>query len=287
MKTTAFPSQFETADRFANSARFRFHLLVAAEYGVLLTAGAIGLFGWSGGIYYAVVAFIFVLSLAIMLFRTFTTPEQDWYRGRALAEAVQSSAWRFMMRCPPFNKTDREAESAYRKTLRRLLDTHEAVVARMGADADADEVTPEMRAARALALDDRKALYFKERIEEQRNWYRLKAGRNRRAYERWIAICVAIYVGAVASVIIRAAAPDWEYSPTEVFIILASALLGWIQMKKFSELAASYTLAAHQAGFMDGPLDDADSEEDFAAVVKDAESLFGREQADWVAQGYG
>ncbi len=89
MDVTAYPSQYETADRYANTARFRFHMLVAAEYAVLLIAGGIGLFGWSGGFYYAIVAFIFVLSLAIMLFRTFTTPEQDWYRGRALAEAVK------------------------------------------------------------------------------------------------------------------------------------------------------------------------------------------------------
>ena len=236
MDVTAYPSQYETADRYANSARFRFHMLVAAEYAVLLTAGAIGLFGWSGGFYYAIVAFIFVLSLAIMLFRTFTTPEQDWYRGRALAEAVKTAAWRFMMRCPPYNKTDKEAETAFRRTLRRLLDQHEAVAARMGADSDADEITPEMMAVRGKSLDERKGLYFSERIEQQRNWYRVKATANRKAYERWIAICIAIYVAAVASVIIRAAWPDWEWSPTEVFIILASALLGWMQMKKFSEL---------------------------------------------------
>ena len=287
MDVTAYPSQFETADRFAGIARFRFHLLVAAEYAVLLTAGVIGLFGWNGGFYYAVVAFIFVLSLAIMLFRTFTTPEQDWYRARALAGAIKSSAWRFMMRCPPFNKPDKDAESAYRKALMHLVDQHQAIAARMGADDDADEITPEMRAVRARTLDERKALYFKERIEDQRHWYRAKAISSRRASERWTAICVAIYVGAVASVIIRAAWPDWLYSPTEVFIILASALLGWIQMKKFSELAATYTMAAHQAGFMDGPLDEADSEEDFAGVVKDAEAYFSREQSDWAAQGYG
>ena len=98
---------------------------------------------------------------------------------------------------------------------------------------------------------------------------------------------MAIYVGAVATVIIRAAWPDWQYSPTEVFIILASTLLGWIQMKKFGELAASYSLAANHTGFMDGPMNEAESEEDFAAVVKDAEVYFSREQSDWAAQGYG
>ncbi len=192
-----------------------------------------------------------------------------------------------MMRCPPYHKTDKEAETAFRRTLRRLLDQHEAVVARMGANSDADEITPAMRGVRAKSLDERKSLYFSERVEQQRNWYRVKATANRKAYERWIAICIAIYVAAVASVIIRAAWPDWEWSPTEVFIILASALLGWMQMKKFSELAASYTLAAHQTGFMDGPLEDATTEEDFASMVKDAEVYFSREQSDWVAQGYG
>ena len=38
---------------------------------------------------------------------------------------------------------------------------------------------------------------------------------------------------------------------------------------------------------MDGPLEDATTEEDFAGAVKDAEVYFSREQSDWVAQGYG
>ncbi len=287
MDATAFPSQYETADRFANAARSRFHMLVGAEYAVLITAGALGIDEIQAGWYFAVIAFVFVLSLAIMLFRTFTAPEQDWYRARALAGAVKSSAWRFTMRAPPFNKPDREAEAAYRKALARLIDEHQAIASRMGADADADEITAGMRAVRTMPLAERKALYLKERIEDQRNWYRSKAASSRRSYERWVAICVLIYVGAVAGAILRAVWPGAVYTATEVFIILASSLLGWIQMKKFNELAASYTLAAHQTGFMDGPLEEAASEEGFAGVVKDAEVYFGREQQDWAAQGYG
>jgi hypothetical protein len=284
---SAYPSQYETADRFADIARRRFHVLVAAEYAVLLTAGALALLGWSSGFYYAIVAIFFIVSLAIMLFRTFTTPEQDWYRARALAEAIKSATWHFMTRCPPFNTGDKEAEAAFREGLIRLLDQHQPIVARMGADADADEITPQMRSVREKSLAERKDIYFRQRIEEQRNWYRVKGDASRRASQRWIALCVAIYVGAVASVIVRAAWPDRWYSPTEIFIILASTLLGWIQLKKFGELAASYSLAAHRTGFMDGPLNEAESEEAFAAVVKDAEALFSREQSDWATQGYG
>jgi hypothetical protein len=287
MDATAFPSQYETADRFANQARDRFHAMVGAEYVVLLTAGALGINEIETGWYFAIIAFIFVLSLGIMLFRTFTSPEQDWYRARALAGALQSSAWRFMMRVPPFNKGEKEAETAYRKALARIIDQNEAIAARMGADADADEITPAMRDIREKPLDERKALYFKERIEDQRNWYRTKADASRNAYQRWVVACVIVYVAAIAGAISRAVWPDLFYTPTEVFIILASAILGWIQVKKFSDLASSYTLAAHQTGFMDGPLEDASTEEAFAAVVRDAETYFSREQADWAAQGYG
>jgi hypothetical protein len=287
MDATAFPSLYETADRFARQARDRFHAMVGAEYVVLLTAGALGINEVESGWYFAIIAFVFVLSLGIMLFRTFTTPEQDWYRARSLAGAVQSSAWRFMMRVPPFNKSEKEAEAAYRKTLARLVNQNEEIAARMGVDSDADEITPQMREARAKNLAERKALYFEQRIEDQRNWYRIKATASRKAYERWIAACVVVYVAAIAGAISRAVWPDWLYTPTEVFIILASAILGWIQVKKFSELSASYTLAAHQTGFMDGPLDEASTEEALSAVVKDAEAYFSREQAEWAAQGYG
>ncbi len=285
MQATVFPSLYETADRFARNARRKFQFTVAAEYSALIIAGFFSL-GSGPGVYYVAYALVFIASLAVMLFRTFTVPEQEWYRARAVAEAVASAAWSFMMRADPYAKPERESEAGMRKTLARLLEQNESLVAKMNADLDADEVTGEMRTIRAKELGERKALYFSERIEAQRAWYRAKSAASRTAYRRWIVICTLIYAGAIASVILSAAWPDWAYSPTEPFIIVASSLLGWVQMKKYDELASSYAVAAQQLGLMDGPLGEAESEKAFGAFVNRVELYFSRENTDWAGQGY-
>ena len=75
--------------------------------------------------------------------------------------------------------------------------------------------------------------------------------------------------------------PFW---PTDVFVAASASLLSWMQAKRFSELASSYALAAHEIGLIREnslqPIDD----EDFSMFVGDAENAFSREHTQWVAR---
>ena len=57
-----------------------------------------------------------------------------------------------------------------------------------------------------------------------------------------------------------------------------------MQAKKFSELAASYTLAAHEINIIKSLSLEEMTEEEFSIFVGDAENAFSREHTQWVAR---
>lgn len=65
---------------------------------------------------------------------------------------------------------------------------------------------------------------------------------------------------------------------------MASAIIGWTQVKKFNELASSYTLTAHEIGIIQSKVHDAQDEDAFSDFVNEAEQAFSREHTQWVAR---
>jgi len=72
--------------------------------------------------------------------------------------------------------------------------------------------------------------------------------------------------------------------PTEVFVVTAGAVLTWMQVKRFRELASSYGLAAQEIGIIRGELDEVKTESEFIEFVKDSENAFSREHTQWIAR---
>jgi hypothetical protein len=60
--------------------------------------------------------------------------------------------------------------------------------------------------------------------------------------------------------------------------------LSWMQAKRFSELAASYALAAHEISLIKEQSLLPDTDEKFSLFVGDAENAFSREHTQWVAR---
>jgi hypothetical protein len=121
-------------------------------------------------------------------------------------------------------------------------------------------------------------------VNEQRTWYALKSGLNKKWARRAIFACSILYAGAAGVVIARIALPTWQFVHPEPLLVSATALIGWMQIKKFNELAASYGLTAHEIGIIKSRSGDCISENTFAEFVDDAELAFSREHTQWVAR---
>jgi hypothetical protein len=150
-----------------------------------------------------------------------------------------------------------------------------------GLTTDGEQITEDMDLKRGLPLEERKETYLKERIREQKKWYATKSKINKRALTTWISVCSAVYVVAAISVFVRV---HYPHTPTEPLIVIASSLIGWTQIKKYSELASSYALAAHEIGIIEGRIRNVRTNKEFSDFVNEAELAFSREHTQWIAR---
>lgn len=213
--------------------------------------------------------------------------EDTWYRARAIAESVKTSSWRFMMRGDPYVNTLSEpaAKAQFRERLKQLLKEHKDLSAELaGTVAQEEQITSQMCEVRELPLEERIEFYRLHRIDEQRTWYANKSAYNQKQSKIWFPVLIISQSIAVILVLLRIAFPEWKYWPTEVFLVSASCVLAWMQVKRFRELASAYGLTAHEIGIIRDELDDADSETKFAQFVTDSESAFSREHTQWLAR---
>lgn len=281
-----YPAVYNSAGKLSANSQRDYLWTLRAEYAVLIVCAAMSSNQVDISEYYYFYSFLFSLGLGLFVWRYVTKPEQAWYQGRALAESVKTSVWRFCMRAAPFDDTNLDAAVAnFRNHLTSILAANQYAGTRLPASFAADhQVTVSMRDVRRLNRRERMDFYEKKRIVEQRAWYAAKAGANKTIGRRWVLLCIAVYASAIIASLIRAAHPTWQSVPTEILIAIAASILGWIQIKKFNELAASYILTAHEIGIIHTGLQAVSSETDFSNFVNESEQAFSREHTQWVAR---
>lgn len=282
-----YPALYETAgDMSAKSQSFYFWL-IRAEYALLFLAAVLSM-NWSKEpIFFISYAVVLLASLATLICRTWMKPEQDWYRGRALAESIKTSSWRFVMRSSPFGDAVSITipRGEFREHLLAILRANRFIGDKMPPDSAAKQQIPEsMEEVRSRDLERRKAFYLEHRIKDQRTWYAAKASANKQASKRWMVAGIAAYAVAIMLALVRVECPDFELWPIGPVIVLASSFVGWTQIKKFNELASSYTLTAHEIGIIQNRIGELNDEEAFSEFINDAEQAFSREHTQWVAR---
>lgn len=282
-----YPALYTAAGQLSAESQKSYLRLIRVEYALLIAASILSLDLSNAPIYFVVYAFVFLSSLTVLITRSWKKPEQDWYKGRALAESIKTSSWRYCMRAEPFGDVDDVARrrAEFRNHLRAILEANHHIGERIPPDAAAnDQITTSMESTRALSLDDRKALYEEYRIREQRIWYARKAAVNKRASLWWMIAGIMAYAGAILLVLLRIAFPEHKIWPIEPLIVIASSIIGWTQVKKFNELASSYTLTAHEIGIIQSRIQEINSEMAFSDFINEAEQAFSREHTQWVAR---
>jgi isoprenylcysteine carboxyl methyltransferase (ICMT) family protein YpbQ len=280
-----FPALYIDADTASGNAQKEYLRLIKIEYLLLIFAAILTMQPFNGTSFLIGYALVFILSLIVMLIRTLQKPDQDWYKCRALAESIKTSTWRYAMRAEPFDDArTQDARADFRKLLKAIFESNQHIGNRIsGLRPDGKQLTPEMDDFRDKPLDERKTLYLTKRIKNQRLWYTNKAKFNKKAMNSWIIICSLIYLSATALVLISIKFPEYT-APTGPIIVLASSIVGWMQIKKFSELSSSYSLTAHEIGFIEERANDAKTDEAFSMFVNEAELAFSREHTQWVAR---
>lgn len=290
MKTDAYPALYHAADRSATSAQSHYLWLIRLQYGLLLAAGTIALWFEKKSPPILYIAYVVVVfgSTALLIYMSVSKPEKTWYGCRALAESIKTSTWRYMMRAEPFDGTlsPRDAQRKFADFLEEILKAnHYARVSVSITPLSGEQVTKEMSTMREQPLEQRRSHYEKKRLEEQRTWYTDKARSHQRHFKLWVGVCIASQACAIVIVLLRIPyGGESHIWPSDPFLVLASSLIGWIQIKKFNELVSAYSLTAHEIGIIQSHSWDPTSEGDFSAFVNEAERVFSREHTQWVAR---
>lgn len=285
MKHEDYPALFLDADAGANRYQAKFLRLIGGEYLTLFFAALFSMNFLEGVVFYLLYAGVFFIGLLILVTRSQSKPEQWWYRCRALAESVKTLGWRYMMRAAPFDGDEAAAKLKFRDDLHEMFREHKETAKEITNDwSGKHQITQVMEDTRAMSRADRMAYYLIHRVDDQRGWYNRRSTENRVAAHQWVLASGAAYVFAGAMVLSRIAWPHWKYWPIEPLIVLAASIVGWMQIKKFNELAAAYTVAAHEIGLIRPKADAVKNEQDFSEFVNDAEKAFSREHTLWIAR---
>ena len=287
MNNCDYPALYIASDNASERSQKK-HLSLVQSYSFLLIAGAgLSVIGIDSSISAAFAALFFLASIFVSILMFMKNSENSWYRARAVAESVKTSAWRFMMRADPYEDSPSviEVKKNFRNLLRSILSEHKDLAHELGGEVSTKEqITAKMCEVRNASLEERMDFYKMYRIDEQRKWYAVKSKRNASNANLWFGILIVLQFIAVLLVILRVAYPEWKYWPTEVFVVAAGAVLTWIQLKRFRELAAAYGLTAHEIGVIKGDLESVSNQHEFSQFVKDSENAFSREHTQWVAR---
>lgn len=289
MQHEDYPALFLAADAASNGYQSTFLWLIRGEYFALVLAAIFSMSFLHGVGYYLVFAGVFFIGLVLLLTRALSKPEQIWYGCRALAESVKTLTWRYMMHATPFEGRpvggEQQARAEFRNQLHAVFDANREVAKKIASDWSTNEqISDAMDRVRAMSRDDRMQYYLANRVDDQRGWYARKAGTNKDSARVWVCISCAAYLLAGGMTLSRIAFPNWPYWPIEPLIVVAASIVGWMQIKKFNELSAAYTVAAHEIGLIRPKANEVNDEKTFSEFVNDAEKAFSREHTLWIAR---
>ena len=173
----------------------------------------------------------------------------------------------------------------FQQHLRAILSANKSIGDKIPADRTAEnQITSSMEEIRASDWGKRLDIYRELRIKDQLRWYNDKAIENKKKSKFWVVIAIGVYLVAIGLSLTRIANLELRSMPVDTLILIASTIVGWTQIKKFNELASSYTLTAHEIGLTFGPLRQVKKETDLAKFVLEAEQAFSREHTQWVAR---
>lgn len=284
MQEQDFPALYRSADDLSRSSQRHFFWALRGHLITLVMAAVLSMTGIShwGVAALQLLALLGALGCSIYLFAM--RPDRLWYAGRAVAESIKTITWRYVCRAEPFQGDDSMSRSGFRETLKQIVEQNKEVCQSLTEHLDEVQLTPVMEQMRSRSLEERRETYSTFRIKDQLTWYAKKAAFNRRRSKAFFWILISINATAVVCSVFRIAYPTQPFWPTDVFVAAAASLLSWMQAKRFSELAASYALAAHEIGFIKEQSMNSNTDAKFSIFVGDAENAFSREHTQWVAR---
>lgn len=284
MQEKDFPGLYQDADTFSSTSQRYFLLALKWHLILLVIAAVLSVTNIAHWLVATLQLLILIGALSCSIYLFTQRPEKFWYAGRAVAESIKTISWRYICKAEPFQEDDAVADSNFHQKLIAIIEQNKDIASRLDVSSDKNQITQTMREMRALDLSDRKKNYAINRIKNQHSWYAKKASSNKQAANKFFGTLILINIVAVCCAALRIRFTEFMFWPTDILVAVAASLLSWMQAKRFSELSASYSLAATEIGLIHEQALLAKDDKEFSIFVGDAENAFSREHTQWVAR---
>jgi uncharacterized membrane protein YhaH (DUF805 family) len=285
-----FPALHRSADDVSSRSQRLYLVWVAANLALLVVgalAAAIEGSPVSERCARWIAAIAFLAAIGTSLLVAYERWDKKWFAGRAIAESVKSLAWKYVTGADPFPSSLGDSLASERLTsqFNELVREHRALAADLAsANSSGEQVTTWMSGLRGSPVGVRRDAYLSQRVEEQRAWYANKASENLRNQRWWFIGFLVAQVLACLTVIAEALEPTMTIRLAGLFAALSAALLAWMQIKRYHELAQAYGLAAQELAMIRSRGAHAMTEDELARFVADAETAISREHTGWIAR---
>lgn len=141
-----------------------------------------------------------------------------------------------------------------------------------------------MRIIREKGLEERKKIYNKERVVDQKDWYRSKAHTNEENREKWFWGSVLIEGAAVLLAFLLIHKEEMAINPVGILITIAAVVVAWSETKRHRELSQSYSLVVQELGQISSMFVHIIDDESLSKYVDDTEEVISKEHKMWLAK---
>ncbi|WP_326696749.1 DUF4231 domain-containing protein [Streptomyces sp. NBC_01754] len=234
----------------------------------------------------AVTAYVGVLMTTYLASRR--KAKSHWQLNRSAAEFIKSNCWRYAVHGSPFDTGTPHPEAVFANRLEEGLQELRKVGWQDPREERDDEggglITASMRELRGKAFTVRKETYVRDRLIEQRRWYRRRQQVSRKGALVWSGAIAALTLPALVLSVLQALGNAGSFALTGSFSAAAAACLAWNEMRRHQPLVSAHSLVEEDLENMQAAMETTLTERQWAAAVFETERIVSPEHTDWLAR---
>ncbi|MFF0291387.1 DUF4231 domain-containing protein [Streptomyces sp. NPDC005262] len=214
--------------------------------------------------------------------------KSHWQLNRSAAEFIKSMCWRYAVHGSPFDTGTQHPEAVFANRLEEGLQELRKVgwVDPRDEMSDAGDglITESMRELRSRAFTVRKETYIRDRLIEQRRWYRRRQHVSRRGAVVWSSAIAALTMPALVLSLLQAFGAARSFALTGALSAAAAACLAWNEMRRHHPLISAHSLVEKDLESMQAAMETSLTERQWPVAVFETERIVSPEHTDWLAR---
>ncbi|WP_328722519.1 DUF4231 domain-containing protein [Streptomyces sp. NBC_00247] len=229
--------------------------------------------------------------LVITFLASHRKAKSHWQLNRSAAEFIKSNCWRYAVHGSPFDTTTQHPEAVFASRLEEGLQELRKAGwddPRDGLDGpDGGLITDSMRQLRDRAYTVRKETYIRDRLIEQRRWYRRRQLVSRRGALVWSGTVAALTVPALALCLLQTFGTGRSFGLTGVLSAAAAGCLAWNETRRHHPLISAHSVVEKDLESMQAAMETSLTERQWPVAVFETERIVSPEHTDWLARHRG